>query len=196
MKTGMNNPASEEELRKRAVSRLTGDTEDNVKRSAAALRVLYELAASPQTAVDALAVLHELQVHQVELELQAEELRRLHSEAEAALQRHTDLYDAAPVGLFTVDKDGIVQETNVTGATLFQSDPDALQGQSLYRLLTPQGTGVLKSMLSEAARGDRSGSCTLDLPSVGGTPGRQAHAAISRDAAGTGFLLAFMPIGH
>ena len=196
MKTGRNYSASEEDLRKRAVSRLTGDTEDNVKRSAAALRVLYELAASPHTAVDALAVLHELQVHQVELELQAEELRRLHAEAEAALQRHNDLYDAAPVGLFNVDKDGIVQETNATGAAFFQSDPKALPGQSLYRLLAPQGTVALKSMLSHAARGDLDGSCTMHLPSVGGTAARQVHAAISRDATGTGFVLALMPVGH
>lgn len=196
MKTGRNYSASEEDLRKRAVSRLTGDTEDNVKRSAAALHVLYELAASPQTAVDALAVLHELQVHQVELELQAEELRRLHADAEAALQRHTDLYDAAPVGLFTVDQDGIVQETNLTGATLLRSDPHALPGQSLYRLLPPQGTHALKGMLSEAGHGRATGSCTLELPPVGDTPGRRVHAAISRDAAGTGFVLALMPVGY
>lgn len=195
MKTRMNNSASEEDLRKRAASRLTGNAEDNVKRSAAALRVLYELAASPATAVDALAVLHELQVHQVELELQAEELRRLQTEAESALLRHIDLYDAAPVGLFTVDKDAVVQEANLTAASLLQCERDALRGQSLCRLLAPESAHALRGILSEAGEGRSTNACTLELPPVGATPGRYVHAAISRDSANTGFLLAFMPAG-
>lgn len=194
MKTRMSHSAGGEDLRKRAVSRLTGNTEDSVQRSAAALRVLYELAASPTTATDALAVLHELQVHQVELELQAEELHRLHAEAESALLRQTDFYNAAPVGLFAVDQNLVVQDANQTAATLLQRERADLPGQSLYRLLTPKSAESLHGLLARAAQAPAA-TCTLSLASTGAAPERLVHAAVSHDHTRGGFVVALMPTG-
>jgi len=67
---------------------------------------------------DALALVHELQVHQVELEMQNEELKRSKLEAEDALAKYSDLYDFAPIGLFTLDAKGLIQEVNLAGAAL------------------------------------------------------------------------------
>jgi len=98
----MSNPAigpeREAQLRRRALARLTGriDPANPRANSAAALGVLYELASSPATAADALALLHEIQVHQVEVQLQDEELRRSLAELEDDLVRHIRLYDLAP----------------------------------------------------------------------------------------------------
>jgi PAS domain S-box-containing protein len=62
--------------------------------------------------------LHELRVHQIELEMQNEELRRTHGELDAALARYFDLYELAPVGYCTVSEQGLILEANLTAATL------------------------------------------------------------------------------
>ena len=62
--------------------------------------------------------MHELQVHQVELEMQNEELRRSRAEVEAGLERYTELYDFAPVGYLTLGLDGAIHQVNLTGASL------------------------------------------------------------------------------
>ncbi|MBB1076949.1 PAS domain-containing sensor histidine kinase [Rhodoferax sp. 4810] len=67
---------------------------------------------------DAQALFHELRVHQIELELQNEELRRAHNELDAARERYFDLYDMAPVGYCTVNEEGRILEVNLTAATL------------------------------------------------------------------------------
>ena len=69
---------------------------------------------SPSTA----ALLHELQVHQIELEMQNEELRRSKLELEDAHHRQVDLYDFAPVGYVTLAGDGVIIAANLTAATL------------------------------------------------------------------------------
>ena len=81
------------ELRTRAATQLGGDDMQRQARlsSTAALRVLHALASSPATAADAIALLHELQVHQVELDLQYEELQGSNSELEASLDRQARL---------------------------------------------------------------------------------------------------------
>ncbi len=61
---------------------------------------------------------HELQIHQIELEMQSEELRRPHAELEASRARYFDLYDLAPVSYFTVNEQGVILEANLTAATL------------------------------------------------------------------------------
>lgn len=63
-------------------------------------------------------IMQELEVHQVELELQNEELLRAQTEAEEARAKYADLYEFAPVGYFTLKGDGIVQEVNLGGAVL------------------------------------------------------------------------------
>ena len=67
---------------------------------------------------DARALVHELQVHQIELEMQNEELKLAKLEAEDALTKYSDLYDFAPIGLFTFDAQGLIQEVNLAGAML------------------------------------------------------------------------------
>ncbi|MBT3192671.1 MAG: PAS domain S-box protein [Verrucomicrobia bacterium] len=64
-------------------------------------------------------VVHELQVHQIELEMQNEELRQAHVELAQSRDTYAGLYDFAPVGYVTLDRDGAMVEANHTAATLF-----------------------------------------------------------------------------
>ncbi len=62
--------------------------------------------------------LHDLRVHQIELMMQNEELRRAQAELDAARARYFDLYDLAPVGYVTLSEQGLILEANLTAATL------------------------------------------------------------------------------
>ena len=61
-------------------------------------------------------LIHKLQVHQIELEMQNEELRTAQEDLEQSRSRYADLYDFAPVGYFTFDKNGLILDVNLTGA--------------------------------------------------------------------------------
>jgi PAS domain S-box-containing protein len=76
-------------------------------------------------------LLHELRVHQIELEMQNEELRRVQAELEATRARYFDLYDLAPVGYVTINEKGIVLESNLTASTLLGVDRNKLVNHSL-----------------------------------------------------------------
>jgi PAS domain S-box-containing protein len=79
-----------------------------------------QLGASPaETAVRPMAdLLHELQVHQIELEMQNEALRQAQSALEASRDRYVDLYDFAPFGYLTLDSNGMVVEANLRALTM------------------------------------------------------------------------------
>src|SRR5512143_1299731 len=82
--------------------------------------------------------LHELQVHQIELELQNEELRRAQAELEAVRARYFDLYDLAPVSYCTLSEQGLILETNLTAATLLGVARGALVKQPISRFIFPE----------------------------------------------------------
>lgn len=71
---------------------------------------------------DAARLIHELRVHQVELEMQNEELRRAQEEVERSRTKYSELYDFAPVGYFTFDKNGLIIDVNLTGAGLLGTE--------------------------------------------------------------------------
>src|SRR5450759_4546265 len=72
----------------------------------------------PRTEEETLRLVHELEVHQIELEMQNEELRRAQEELESSRNKYVELYDFAPVGYFTFDTRGLIREVNLAGAKL------------------------------------------------------------------------------
>lgn len=72
----------------------------------------------PKTAWDNAQLVHELQVHQIELEMSNEELRHAYEEADNLRERYADIYDFAPVGYFTLNPLGVIIDMNLAGAVL------------------------------------------------------------------------------
>ena len=86
--------------------------------------------------------LHELRVHQIELEMQNEELRRTQQQLEASRERYFDLYDLAPVGYFTLNEQGLILEANLTAAKLFGVARGVLIKQPLSRFILPEDQDI------------------------------------------------------
>jgi len=82
-------------------------------------------------------LLHELQVHQIELEMQNDELRRIQAELEISRARYFDLYDQAPVGYFTLNEQGQILEANLTAAEMLGVTRNVLIHQPLSRFVHP-----------------------------------------------------------
>ena len=87
---------------------------------------------------EARQVFHELRVHQIELEMQNEELRRAQAELEASRARYFDLYDLAPVGYFTLGEQGLILEANLAGAGLLGVTRGDLAKQPMSRFILPE----------------------------------------------------------
>jgi PAS domain S-box-containing protein len=93
-----------------------------------------DIAAMPVKDVQQLV--HELQVHQIELEMQNEELRRTQAEVEAARNSYVDLYDFSLAGHLTLDTHGKIAEANLRAGTLLGINRKELIGQPLARFIT------------------------------------------------------------
>ncbi len=87
-------------------------------------------------------MLHELRVHQIQLELQNEDLRRAQEAIGAARARYFDLYDLAPVGYCTLSETGMILEANLTLATLLGLDRGALNKQPVSRFVLEEDQGI------------------------------------------------------
>ena len=183
-------------LRRRATARLNdrGESDGKLANASQALSVLFELASSPLTAPDALALLHELQVHQVELELQDEELRSSRAELETALSRQRELYDYAPMSYFTVDAESVMSELNLAGARLLGMEREALLGRPLDGFLSKRSSDWLHTLLARVGQGHQGEVCELELLAPSGKA-RAVHASASRDPAGPHFLVGLVDIG-
>ena len=92
--------------------------------------------------VQSVQMIHDLDVHRVELEAQNQELREVHKQLEITLDRYADLYDFAPVGYVTLGKDGVIQGINLTGASLIGRERSQLLGRSLSSFLAKESIPV------------------------------------------------------
>jgi PAS domain S-box-containing protein len=115
-------------------------------------------------------LLHELQVHQVELELQNEELQRAHAELEALLMKYTALYDFAPTGYFTLDREGNIHGLNLAGASLLGIERSRLLNRRFDLLVAAEKRAAFTVFLGRAFKSGTKEVCETLLQTEGNPP--------------------------
>jgi PAS domain S-box-containing protein len=108
-------------------------------------------------------LLHELQVHQIELEIQNEELQHTRAEVEATLGQYIDLYDFAPVGYFTLDRDGTIGQVNLTGARLLGVERSGLVNRRFGLLVSADSRTAFNAFLKKVFDSQAKETCELAL---------------------------------
>jgi len=154
-----------------------------------ALGLLHKLASTPEDAVDALKLLHELQVHQVELDLQNEQMESTQRELAEEVARYRGLYEHAPVGYLNVSPRRDIVESNIAAAGLLGTTQDELRGLKLDTFLAPASRPVLNLMLTELRPGRPGGACEVKLIVGKGKGARPLQIRASVTPGGGSFLL-------
>jgi PAS domain S-box-containing protein len=115
-------------------------------------------------------LIHELEVHQIELEMQNEELGRTRSAAEEAVGKYTTLYDFAPSGYFTLSNSGEIIELNLSGANMLGKDRSYLKNTRFGNFISRESKSTFNIFLSEIFRGCVKKSCELSMSIEGSLP--------------------------
>ena len=194
MNTPRNPPPSNPlDLRERAQA-LLGPKEVTSKANkdaSVALRVLFDLAASPNTAHDALALLHELQVHQVELDLQNEELQNARTELEAAWVKQSQWLDASPSAQLMLDKSGRLMECNARALQCLKQSLPQVLGQRLANWLDAADHLSVQNWLAQAQ--EATDPMALDFYLCPpGTSKLAVHASACRNPLAPGALVSWV----
>jgi PAS domain S-box-containing protein len=108
-------------------------------------------------------LVHELQVHQIELKMQNDELRRIQGELEKTRDKYSHLYDFAPVSYFTVSEKGIIEEANLTGAAMIGIERSALIGKPFTSLVRRDDQDSFYKLRQRLLETETSQSCELWL---------------------------------
>jgi PAS domain-containing protein len=112
---------------------------------------------------DSKKLLHELQVHQIELEMQNEELKDANAIAEKALRKYTMLYDFSPMGYFTLDSHGTISDLNFTAADLLNEKRFSLIDTNFSLFVNNESKSVFDDFLKKVYSSNRKESCKLML---------------------------------
>jgi PAS domain-containing protein len=120
-----------------------------------------EIATAMET--DVLKLVHELQVHQIELEMQNEELKQAHETAEMALKKYTMLYDLAPMGYFSLDQEGGICDLNFTGADMLHERRFSLLGSNFKLFISKEYLPVFNEFFRKVYMGISKESCQVLL---------------------------------
>ena len=123
-----------------------------------------------RTEADMRRLQHELEVHQIELEIQNEELQQAQGQTETALGKYTDLYDFAPTGYFTLTGDGTILAVNLTGSRLVGLERARLLNRRFGILVSEADRLAFNAFLQKAFTGKEREFCEVALPREGLSP--------------------------
>jgi signal transduction histidine kinase/ActR/RegA family two-component response regulator len=153
----MKNPAKHNQPR-------TSDDPTELRRRAE-LRLKDRQSKKPPNQADAddKRQLHELEVHQIEMEMQNEELLDSRTAMEALLEKYTDLYDFAPVGYLTLDRGGVIREANLAGASLLGIARSALINGRFGHFVSAAGRPAFGAFLQQVFEGKVRQCCDVTL---------------------------------
>jgi len=131
-----------------------GSTPDPPSKEQGALRVRE---------LDAQALLHELRVHQFELEMQNEELRRARSEMEIALRIYTEIFDFSPIGYVMLQNDHVIANVNLAGSEILGRPRATLHGMAFERLVAYRQRPSFGALVSAAGASAERRTSELEL---------------------------------
>ena len=106
-------------------------------------------------------LVHELQVHQIELEMQNEELKKAQLALEVSRDKYVDLYNFAPVGFFTFTRGGRIAEVNLTGAALLGGERQELLNRGFGHFVAPEDLEQWERHLVSVYKSEEKQSCDL-----------------------------------
>jgi PAS domain S-box-containing protein len=122
---------------------------------------------------DVKKLIEHLQVHQIELEMQNEELRRAQLELEEARDKYSDLYDFAPVGYFAISDKGVILEANLTGATMLGVERALMIGKPFSKFINRDDQDIYYHHQRELIETESKQTCELGIVKKDGS---QFHA--------------------
>lgn len=128
-----------------------------------ALHLLHRLSSDPRTAADALKLLHELQVHQVELDLQNEELHANEQRLVEEVSRYKELYEFAPFGYLLVDFQGGIIKSNRAAAELLGVGRDELTDNRIDRFLAAESRPAFLGLLERVGQYGSTLTCDVTV---------------------------------
>jgi len=166
---------------KRSAVRTSSQTEAAGLRRRAESR-LGKAAAPGRSDAESVRLLHELEVHQIELELQNAELLEARNEVEAALSRYTDLYDFAPAGYFSIDEDGLILEVNLPGTAMVGVERSRLVNRKLERFVDPACLPAYRALLTRVFERPQKQTCEVSLRGMDGATVWTDFQAVSADS--------------
>lgn len=182
-------------LRESAEERLAKGTAPPTRGTPAgadALALLHRLASHPETAGDALKLLHELQVYQVELDLQHEQVEQECRRLAEDLASCTDRFELAPFAYLSLDAEGVVIAANRLAADwLVPGSGEPWAGRHVEDLLAPECRAAVQSMLAALQKGAGRQAFTVQSKA----DGARAHAVATATPGCAQVLLAFVPAG-
>jgi PAS domain S-box-containing protein len=121
------------------------------------------LPAQGKSEVDVRALLHELQVHQIELEMQNEELMRAQAALQAVSDKYQDLFDFAPIGYFLLCEPGRILQANLAGAALLGLERSAVVNTPFAQHVAPQTRARFAEFCEDVLRNDGKQTCEIVL---------------------------------
>lgn len=154
-----------------------------------ALQLLYKRASSPESAADALKLLHELQTYQVELDLLYEQLQANDQEIVEELAYYRSLYELAPAAYLIVSNDGVIIEGNHAADALFSEPAIPLVGKALSTLLAPGQAGAVGALLGQRPDEGSSAAQATATVSVELPDHRRLMISTGPDATGENILM-------
>jgi PAS domain S-box-containing protein len=132
--------------------------------------ILTEKGVASISPADAERLVQELQMHQIELEMQNEELKRAQTEIAESREKYVGLYDFAPVGYFSFDRKGVIAEANLTGASLVGVERTRLIGRPFSLFVSPQYRDIFFTHCRKAHQTAQLERCELLIQRKGRSP--------------------------
>ena len=127
------------------------------------LRKIKSKAAPSTAASESRTLVHELELHQIELEMQNDELMLSQTKVNAALKQYEDLYDSAPVSYFTLAKDGTIFQANLPGSNLLGVERSELIKRRLGIFVSVQSRPAFNTFLEVVFGSNKKESCEVAL---------------------------------